>query len=106
MKLVRTGLCDVVDLGRSIPPLIDGIGERIDRHLRYRIQSENEVGRESAVQIRQRVVCFQSIDDVTVGESGQAIELHIAKPIRAANKIIAAACRIDERARCKLKRVG
>jgi hypothetical protein len=34
-------------------------------------------------------------DDITVGESGQAIE-----------RIIAAACRIDERARGELKRVG
>ncbi len=106
MKLVRTGLCDVVDLGRSVPPLIDGIGKRIDGYLRYRIQSEDKVRRESAIQIGQRVVCFQSIDDVTVGESGQSIELHVAEPIRAANKIIATACRIDESARGKLKRVG
>src|SRR5258708_10191601 len=106
MKLVRPRFCNVVYLRRSIPPLIDGIGKRIDRHLRYRIQSEDEVGRESTVQIGQRVVCFQSIDNVTVGESGQAIELHIAKPIRSTNKIIAAACRIDERACRKLKWVG
>jgi hypothetical protein len=106
VKLVRAGPCNVVDLRRSIPPLIDGIGKRIDRYLGYRIQSENKVCRESAVQIGQRIICFQSIDDVTVRESGQAIELHVAISIRAANKIIAAACRIDERARGKLKRIG
>ena len=106
VKLVRAGLCNVVDLGRSIPSLIDGIGKRIDRHLRYRIQSEDEVCRESAVQIRQRVIRFQAIDDVAVRESGQSIELHVAVPIRAADEIIAAACRVDERAGGKLKRVG
>src|SRR6202171_739405 len=106
MKLVRTRFCIIVHWGRSVPPLSEGIGKRIDRHFRYRIQSEDEVGRESAVQIGQRVVRFQSIDDVTVGESGQSIELDVAEPIRAANKIIAAACCIDERARGKLKGVG
>src|SRR5258708_35607824 len=37
VKLVRTGLCNVVDLRRSIPPLIDGIRKRIYRPFRYRI---------------------------------------------------------------------
>ena len=106
MELVGAGLCDVVDLRRSIPPLIDGIGKRIDRHFRNRIESENEVGRESAVQIGQRVVRLQSIDDVAVRESGQSVELHVAVPIRAADEIISAACRIDERPGGKLKRVG
>ena len=106
MKLVRTGFCDVVDLRRSVPPLIDGIGKRVDRHFRYRIQSENEVCRESAVQIRQRVIRFQAVDDVAVRESGQSIEFHVAVPIRSANEVIAAACRVDERPGGKLKRVG
>jgi hypothetical protein len=52
VKLVRTGLCDVVDLRRSMPPLIDGIGKRIDRHFRYRIQPEDKVRRESANSLR------------------------------------------------------
>jgi hypothetical protein len=79
---------------------------RIDRHFGYRIQSKDEVGREFAVQIGQRVVCFQSIDKATVRESGEAIEHHVAERIRAANKIIAAACRIDEDACGKLKGIG
>ena len=66
VKLVRTGLCNVVDLRRAVPPLIDGIRKCIDRHFRYRIQSEDKVCRESAVQIRQRIIRFQAIDDIAV----------------------------------------
>ena len=105
-KLVGSGLCDVVDLRRSIAPLIDSIRMRIDRHFGYRIQYKDEVGREFAVQIGQRVVCFQAIDNATVRESGEAIEHNVAEPIRAANKIIAAACRIDEHACGKLKGIS
>ena len=66
MELVRPGLCNVVDLRRAVPPLVDGIRKRVDRRFRYRIQSENEVCRESAVQIRQRIIRFQAIDDIAV----------------------------------------
>src|SRR5208283_879466 len=52
MKLVRTGFRDVVDLRSSVPPLVDGIGERVDRNLRYRVQAKDEICRQSAVQIR------------------------------------------------------
>ncbi len=106
VKLVRTRFCDVIDLRRSVPSLVHGIGKRVDRHFRYRIQSENEVCRESAVQIRQRIVRFQSIDDVAVRESGQSVELHVAVSVRAADEIVAAARRVDQRACGELKRVS
>jgi hypothetical protein len=85
--------------------LIHGVGKRVYRYLRNRIQSEDQVCREPAIQIRQGVVRFQTIDDVTVRKSGQAIKLDVAKPIRAADEIIAAARGIDERAGGKLKRL-
>ena len=103
VKLVGAGFRDVVDLRRSIPSLIDGIGKRVDRHFRDGIQSEHEVGRKPAVQIGQRVVGFESIDDVAVRESGQSVELHIAVAVRAADKIVSAARRVDERARWQIE---
>ncbi len=104
MKLVRAGFGDVVDLRCSVSPLIHGVGKRIDRYLRYRIQTEHQIRRESAVQIGQRIIGFQPIDDVAVGERRQSIELHVAIPIRAADEIVPAAGRIDQRARGKLQR--
>ncbi len=107
VKLVRTRFRDVVDLRRSVPPLVDRIGKRVDRHFRDRIQSENEVCREPAVQIRQRIVCFQPIDDVAVRESGQSVELHVAVPISSPpTKSLPLPAVLHQRARGKLKRIS
>ena len=72
VKLIRAGLGDVVDLRRSIPPLIHGIGKGVDGHFGNRIQSQDEVGGKAAVEIGERVVGFQSVDDVAVGEGRAA----------------------------------
>ena len=106
MKLIRARLGDVVDLGCSISPLIHGIGKRVDGHFGDRIQSQHEIGGEAAVEIGERVVRFQPVNDVAIGEGGQAIELHVAVPVGAANEVVAAARRIDERSGRKLQRVG
>ena len=106
VKLIRAGLGDVVDLGCSIPSLIHGIGKSVDGHFRNRIQSQDEVGGKAAVEIGERVVRFQSVNDVAVGEGGQSVELHVAIPVGAADEIVAAARRVDEGARRKLQRVG
>ena len=66
VKLVRARLCNVVDLRRSVPSLVHRVGKRVHRHFRYRVQSEDEVCRESAVQICQRVVRFQTVNDIAV----------------------------------------
>ena len=66
VKLIRAGLGDVVDLGCSIPSLIHGIGKSVDGHFRDRIQSQDKVGGEAAVEIGERVVRFQPVNDVAV----------------------------------------
>ena len=106
VKPVGPGFRDIVDLRSAIPALIDRVGERVDRHLRDRIQSKHQIGRKAAVQIGQRIVGFQSIDDIAVGERRQAIELHVAITIRAADEVVAAARGVDERASGKLQRVS
>ena len=81
MKPVGSGLGNVIYLRRAVASLIDGIGKGVDRYFRDRVQSEHQICREAAVQIGERVVCFQAIDDVTVGESGQAVEFNVAIPL-------------------------
>jgi hypothetical protein len=96
VKLIRAGLGDVVDLRCSIPSLIHGIGKSVDGHFRNRIQSQHEVGGEAAVEIGERVVRFQPVHDVAVGEGGESVEFHVAISVAAADKIVAAARRIDQ----------
>ena len=66
VHLVRSGLGHVIDLRGSIAPLIHRIGDRVHGHLRDRIQAQHQVGRKAAVQVRQRVVRLQAIDDIAV----------------------------------------
>ncbi len=106
VKLIRARLGDVVDLRRSVSSLIHRIGKRIDRYLGDRIQAQHEIGREAAIQIGQRIVGFQSVNDVAVRERGQPVEFHVAVAVRAADEIVAAAGRVDQRAGGKLQRVG
>jgi dihydropteroate synthase len=106
VKLIRAGLGDIVDLGCSIPSLIDGIGKSIDGHFGDRIQPQDEVGGKAAVEIGERVVGFQPINDVAVGEGRQAVKFHIAIPVGAADEVVAATRRVDEGSRRKLQRVG
>ena len=67
---------------------------------------EDEVCREPAVEIGQRIIRFQSIDDVTVRESGEAVEFDVAVTVRAADEIVPTACRVHQRACGKLKRIS
>ena len=106
VKLIRARLGDVVDLGCSIAPLIHGIGKSVDGHFRNRIQSQDEVGGKATVEIGERVVGFQPVNDVAVGEGGQAIKFHVAIPVGAADEIVAAARSVDEGSGRKLQRVG
>ena len=106
VKPVGPGLGDVVDLRSAVPALIDGVGERVDGHLRDGIQSQHQIGGKAAVQVGQRIVGFQAIDDVAVRERRQAVELHVAIAVRAADEVVAAAGRVDERAGGELQRVG
>ena len=106
MKLIRAGLGDVIDLGSSISSLIHGIGKSVDGHFGNRIQPQDQVGGEAAVEIGERVVGFQAIHDVAVGERGQAVEFHVAVSVGAADEIVAAAGGVDQRAGGKLQRVG
>ena len=106
MKLVRARLGDIVDLRCSIPSLVHRIGKSVDGHFRNRIQSQHKVGGEAAVEIGERVVRFQPVHDVAVGEGGKAVEFHVAVPVAAADEIVAASRRIDQRSRRKLQRVG
>ena len=105
VKPIGAGFRDVVDLRGAVPALIDRVGNRVDRHLRDRIQSKHQIGRKAAVQIRQRIVGLQAVDDVAVGKRRQAVELHVAVAIRAADEVVPAPGRVDERAGGKLQRI-
>ena len=106
VKSIGTGFGDVVDLRGAVAALIDRVGDGVHGHLRNRIQSKHQIGGETAVQVGQRIVGFQSIDDVAVGERGQTVELDVAIAVGAADEIVAAARRVDECAGGKLQRVG
>jgi hypothetical protein len=106
VKLIRARLGDVVDLGCSIASLIHGIRKNVDGHFRNRIQSQDEVGGKAAVEIGERIVRFQPVHDVAIGEGGESVEFHVAIPVCAADEIIAAARGIDQGSRRKLQRVG
>ena len=67
---------------------------------------EDEVGGEPAVEIRQWIVGLQAVDDVAVGERGQAVEFHVAVSVGATDEIVAAAGGVDQRAGGELQRVG
>ena len=105
VKLIRAGFGDVVDLRRAVPPLIHGVGKRVHGHFRDGIQSQHQIRRKSAVQIGQRIVGFQAVHDVAVRKRRQPVELHVAVAVRAADEIVAAARRVDQRPGGKLQRV-
>ena len=103
VELIRSGFGDVVDLRRSIAALIDRVGERVHRDLGDRIETQHQIRREAAVQIRERIVGFEAVHDVAVGERRQTVELDVAVAVRAADEIVAAAGRIDQGARRELQ---
>src|SRR5208337_54511 len=82
------------------------VGNRVDRNLRDRVQSQDQIGRKAAVQVGQRIVGLQAVDNISVGKRRQAIELHIAVTIRATYEIVPAAGRVDQSAGGELQRIG
>src|SRR5271169_4923353 len=106
MKLVRPRLSNVVDLRRSVPPLVHRVGKRVYGHFRYRVQSQDQVGRKPAVQVRQRVIRFQAVNDIAVGEGGQPVELDVAVSVGSADEVVATARRVHQRPGRELQRVG
>ena len=61
---------------------------------------------EAAVEIGERIVGFQTVHDIAVGERGQSIEFHVAISVRAADEIIAAPSRVDKGAGGELQGIG
>ena len=106
VKPIGAGFRDIVDLRSAIAALIDRVGDRVDGHLRDRIQTQHQIGGKAAIQVGQRIVGFQAIDDVAVRKRRQAIELHVAIAVRAADEVVPAAGRVDERAGGELQRIG
>ena len=106
MEPVCAGLGDIVDLGGAVAPLIHGIGKRVDGDFGNRIEPEDQIGGEPAVEVGERIVGFQTIDDVAVGERRQAVEFHVTVAVRSAHKIIAASGRVDQGAGGKLQGIG
>ncbi len=98
VELVGAGFGDVVDLRGAVSSLIHRVRKRIDGHFGNRIQAQHQICGKSAVQIRKRIVGFQAVHDVAVRERGQPVELHIAVAVRAADEIVTAAGRVDQRA--------
>jgi len=66
VKLVGSGLGDVIDLGGAIAALVNLVGKRVDGNLRNRISAQYQVGREPTIQIGERVVGFEPIHNVAV----------------------------------------
>ena len=106
MKPVGPGFGDIVHLRSAITALVNRVRNRIDRHFGDGVQAQNEVGGKAAVQIGQRIVSLQSIDNVAVGKRGQAIELHIAVAVGAADEVVTAAGGVDEGAGGELQRIS
>lgn len=52
VELVGPGFRDIVDLRRAVSAQIHRVGNSVDGHLRDRVQSEDEIGGKSAVEIR------------------------------------------------------
>src|SRR5208337_1311465 len=94
VKLIGAGFRDIVNLRSAIAALIHRVGNRVDRNLRDRVQSQDQIGRKAAVQVGQRIVGLQAVDNISVGKRRQAIELHIAVTIRATYEIVPAAGRV------------
>ena len=106
VKVVGARLCDVIDLRSAVATLIDRVGESIDGDFSDGVQAEDEIGREPAVEIGERVVGFETVDNVAVGERGQTVEFDIAVAVGAADEVVAAAGGVDESARSKLQGIG
>ena len=106
MKPVGSGFGDIVDLRSAVAALVDRVRDRVDGHLGDRIQSQHQIGGKAAVEVGQRVVGLESVDDVAVRKRGQTVELHVAVAVGAAHEVVAAAGGVDERAGGKLQRVG
>ena len=66
VKLIRARPGDIVDLRCAIAALIDGVREGIHRDLGNRIEAQHQIRGEAAVQIRERVVGFQAVDDIAI----------------------------------------
>ena len=86
VKLVRSRFGDVVDLRRSIAPLVDGVGERIDRDFGDGIETQDEISGKAAIEVGERIVGFQSVDDVAVRKRRQSVELNVAVTVCAADE--------------------
>ena len=106
VKPVGAGLGHIVDLRRSVSSLIHGIGQSVNRDFGNRVKPKHEIGRKTAIEVRERVIRLQPIDDVAVGQRGQAIEFHVAISVRTADKIIAVPRGVDQGARGELQWVG
>ena len=63
MKLIGAGFRDVVDLRGAVAPLIHRIGNRVDRHLRDRIQPQDQICGKATSQIGRRIVGLLAIDN-------------------------------------------
>ena len=66
MKPIGAGFGDVVHLRGSVSSLIDRVRERIHGYLGDGVEAQNEVGGQPAIQIGQRIVGFQAINDITI----------------------------------------
>ncbi len=66
VKLVGPGFGDIIDLGCSIPSLVHRVRERVDGHFGYLVETQNEVSREAAIEICQRIVRFEPVHDIAI----------------------------------------
>ena len=81
MKSVGARFRHIVHLRSTVATLIDGIGKRVNGNFRDGVQPQDQIGRESAIQIGQRIIRFQAVYDVAIGKGGEAVELDVAIPV-------------------------
>ena len=102
MKLIRARLGDVVDLGCSIAPLIHGIGKCVDGRFRDQIGIATRLVERPLFRLVSGSF-VSSRHDVAIWQAAR--NFHVSVPGCVANKVVAA-CRVDQRSRGKLQRVG
>jgi len=64
--------------GERVEELASSLRKRIDRDFRNGIEAKHKIGREAAVQVRERVIPCEPVNDVPVREGWQAVELNVA----------------------------
>ena len=85
--------------GERVEELASSLRKRIDRDFRNGIEAKHKIGQEAAVQVRERVIPCEPVNDVPVREGWQAVELNVAVAGRTTDEVVTAAGSVHHRAK-------